>query len=268
MTNPPLAGLKILVTRPRDQAVQLAKAIEQAGGIPLSFPLLDIAPVQDAHFLQQQIKQLPAAQLAIFISPNAVKYGIEALYVAGLSPVDLHNAQLKIATVGKASAQALHDLGFVDVMTPSTRFDTEGLLALLPQVAGWRVMIFRGDGGRELLGDTLRNRGATVEYVACYRRSKSKQNINTLLAAQLISVSSSEALRHLWQMLEMHADPAFSGVRDLPLFVPHARIAELAKLQGWTDVNLTEAGDAGLLSSVLDWAENQTWNSEVVLNIG
>ncbi|MDX8379304.1 MAG: uroporphyrinogen-III synthase [Gallionella sp.] len=267
MTNLPLAGLKILVTRPRDQAVQLAKAIEQAGGIPLLFPLLDIAPVQEAHCLQQQIKQLPAAKLAIFISPNAVKYAIDALYAVGLSPVDLRNAKLKIATVGKGSAQALHNLGFADVMTPSTRFDTEGLLMLLPQVAGWRVMILRGEGGRELLGDTLRSRGARVEYVACYRRSKSKQKMNALLAAQLISVSSSEALRHLWQLVERHADPVLSGVPNLPLFVPHARIAELARLQGWTDVNLTEAGDAGLLSGVLDWAGHQALNSEVILNI-
>jgi len=241
--------LKILVTRPRDQALQLAQAIEQAGGVPLLFPLLDIASVPDAHALQQQISHLSRADLAIFISPNAVQYGMAAIRADGFSVLPG-----KIATVGLGSAKALRELGVADVLAPAERHDSEGLLALpeLQQIAGWRVMIFRGDGGRELLGDTLKARGATVEYVTCYRRSQPQQPVSELLNARpdAITVTSSEALGYLWQMPDVPA-----RLRDTPLFAPHPRIAELARSQGWSQVHLTGAGDEGLLSGLLEWAE-------------
>jgi uroporphyrinogen-III synthase len=113
-------------------------------------------------------------------------------------------------------------------------------------------MIFRGDGGRELLGDTLKARGAEVEYVTCYRRSKPCLDMDVLLSADLITVTSSEAMSHLSQAL------ADSGAFfKKPLFVPHPRIAELARRQGWTNVFLTGAGDEGLLSGLMEWAKHQ-----------
>jgi uroporphyrinogen-III synthase len=250
ITAPPLAGLKIAITRPRDQAAPLAKRIEQAGGIPLLFPLLDIAPAQDQQALHEQISRLAEFDLAIFISPNAVQYGVAAIHaVSGLPQ------KLKIATVGQGSAKALRDLGIANVIAPTERFDSEGLLVLpeLQDVAGWRVLIFRGDSGRELLGDTLKVRGATVEYAACYRRSKPQQDIAALLDAKpdALTVTSSEALDHLWQMLDVTRRDSACG---LPLFVPHERIADLAQRQGWKQVRLTEAGDDGLLSALTAWA--------------
>jgi uroporphyrinogen-III synthase len=244
-----LTGLKIVVTRPKDQAVRLAQRIEHAGGTPLLFPLLDIAPVQDARVLHEQIARLPRFDLAIFISPNAVRYGMAAIRVSGEIP-----AALKIATVGQGSAKALYEAGITNVIVPAERFDSEGLLALpdLRDVSGWSVMIFRGDGGRELLGNTLRERGATVEYATCYQRSKPKQDIGILAgsAPDAITVSSSEALGYLWQMLDVEAQAA---LLDVPLFVPHERIAELARQQGWRRIKLTSSGDDGLLSALTAW---------------
>jgi uroporphyrinogen-III synthase len=288
MANQPLRGLTIVVTRPRDQAAQLARRIEQAGGIPLLFPLLDITAVQDTQTLFEQIARLGQFNLAIFISPNAVHYGIAAICTAGPVPCppqcvggkssssggaegrqlpqsagSASNVSLppslKIATVGQGSAIALRELGIANVIAPTERFDSEGLLALpeLQNVAGWRVMIFRGDGGRELLGDTLKARGATVEYATCYQRSKSQQDAGTLLATvpDAITVTSSEALGYLWQMLNGSARAA---LRDTPLFVPHARIAGLAREQGWLQVQLTASGDDGLLSALITWAGQRT----------
>ncbi|MDD2914375.1 MAG: uroporphyrinogen-III synthase [Gallionella sp.] len=245
-----LAGLKIAVTRPRDQAAQLAKRIEQAGGIPLLFPLLEIAAVQDSQTLREQISRLAQFNLAVFISPNAVSYGIAAIRASGDIPQNL-----RIATVGQGSAKALHESGIADIIAPTENFDSEGLLALpvLQDVAGWRVLIFRGEGGRELLGDTLKARGATVEYAACYRRSKPRQDIAVLLgdAPDALTVTSSEALDHLWQMLD---GAQRDSIRDLPLFVPHRRIADLARQQGWRQVLPSGAGDDGLLSALVAWA--------------
>jgi len=252
--NLPLAGLKIAVTRPRDQAAPLARRIEQAGGIPLLFPLLDIAPVADQSALHEQISRLAQFDLAIFISPNAVQYGMAAIRMAGELPQNL-----KIATVGQGSAKALRELGIAEVIAPAERFDSEGLLALpeLQNVAGSRVLIFRGDGGRELLGDALKARGAMVEYAACYRRNKPQQDAAVLLdaAPDALTVTSSEALGYLWQMLDEAQRDRLCGI---PLFVPHRRIAELARRQGWRQVRLADAGDDGLLSALIAWAQRRT----------
>ena len=249
MANQPLHGLTIVVTRPRDQAAHLAQSIEQAGGTPLLFPLLDITAVSDTKPLYEQISRLGQFNLAIFISPNAVRYGIAAIRTAGAVP-----NSLKVAAVGQGSARALRESGITNVIAPAERFDSEGLLALpeLQNVAGWRVMIFRGDGGRELLGDTLKARGATVEYATCYQRSKPNQDASVLLAAKpdAITVTSSEALGYLWQML---TDSDRAALRNTPLFAPHARIAGLAREQGWQHVHLTGSGDDGLISALIAW---------------
>jgi len=266
MSNQSLRGLTIAVTRPRDQAAQLAQRIEQAGGVPLLFPLLDIAAVQDTKALHEQISRLAQFNLIIFISPNAVSYGIVAIRAAckinrAPDPFLRHcrgGGELKVATVGQGSAKALRELGITNVIAPTERFDSEGLLALpeLQNIAGWRVMIFRGDGGRELLGDTFKARGATVEYATCYQRSKAQLDVQSLLKAKpdAISVSSSEALENLWQTLDSNARATLCGTS---LFVPHERIAKLAREQGWQYVHLTGSGDEGLVSGLTVWASDR-----------
>jgi uroporphyrinogen-III synthase len=254
MADGALAGLKIAVTRPRDQAAPLAQRITQAGGVPLAFPLLEIEAEELTSALREQLSHVAQADLAIFISPNAVQYGLAALRAAG---AELPSS-LRIAAVGQGSAKALREQGITEVIAPTERFDSEGLLALpeLQQVAGLHVMIFRGNGGRELLGDTLAARGAAVEYVECYRRSRPPQDGVALLAAapDAITVTSSEALGYLWDMLD---EGARAALCDTPLFVPHARIAELAQRQGWRRVMPTGSGDDGLLAGLIAWAEKK-----------
>lgn len=249
----PLAGVNVVITRPREQAAGLVQRIAQLGGKPLLFPLLEITAVRDEQALFQQLSRLQQTDLAIFISPNAVRYGMAAIRAAGSLP-----ASLKIATVGQGSAKALHELGVARVIAPHERCDSEGLLAQpeLQNVAGLRVMIFRGDGGRELLGDTLKARGAKVEYATCYLRSKSDLDIGVLLAVapHAISITSSEALVHLWSMLDEQSRARLAAV---PLLVPHDRIADAARQQGWQHVTVTESGDDGLLAGLVAWANSR-----------
>ncbi|MBK8568928.1 MAG: uroporphyrinogen-III synthase [Nitrosomonadales bacterium] len=240
------------------------------------------------------IARLHEFNLAIFVSPNAVRYGMEAIITASnavsssqlSSPSffpladgsDISNkaeghanvstkqynalpATLKIATVGQGSVRALRDYGVTHVIAPQDRFDSEALLALpeLKQTAGWRVVIFRGNGGRKLLGDTLNARGAEVEYATCYQRAKPHQDTSMLIAANpdAITVTSSEALGYLWDMLDSTAKKQLAAV---PLFVPHARIAETAHNLGWSEVVLTGEGDDGLISSLIAWANKNASN--------
>lgn len=253
----PLTGLNIVVTRPREQAVQLSRHIEQAGGNVILFPLLEISPIDDPKPLRDQVARLHEFDLAIFISPNAVRYGMEAIRAAGGLP-----PALKIAAVGQGSAKALRDLGAGNILAPLERFDSEALLALpeLQNVNGWRAAIFRGDGGRELLGDTLKARGAAVEYAACYRRAKPQQDIGALLDANphALTVTSSEALGYLWDMLDGAARAQLAGV---PLFAPHPRIAEAAQRLGWRAAAATAGGDDGLLASLIAWASKLEKNN-------
>jgi len=248
MADSPLKGLNIVVTRPREQAVGLTQSITKLGGNPILFPLLEIAPAADASELNALKQRLSTYDLLIFISPNAVKYGMSAL---GTLP-----SAVRVATVGQSSAQALRDLGITNVIAPTERFDSEALLALsaLQSVAGWKVAILRGNGGRELLGDTLKARGARVDYVTCYERSKPELDADSLLKVgpHALNVTSSEALGNLWQSLTETDRARFAS---MPLFVPHARIAELARQQGWKNIVQTEAGDDGLLAALVAWGK-------------
>ena len=250
MTRSLLNGLQVLVTRPLDQAEGLTLAISAAGGVPLSFPLLDIAPAADTAALYTQLQPLADYDLAIFISPNAVSHGMAAIAAAGAS------LPAQVATVGAGSARALRAAGVSQVIVPTERSDSEGLLAMpeLAHMKGKRVIILRGDGGRELLADTLRARGATVEYVTCYQRSKTRKTLEELLSLhpEVLTVTSSEALFHLREM--MGEDETLLA---LPMFVPHQRIAESATHLGWHEVILSGAGDDGLLASLIAWRDTK-----------
>jgi len=248
----PLAGKTIVVTRPRAQAAPLAEAIVAAGGRALCFPLLEISPAADAAELQRVVTRLADYALAVFISPNAVDYALPAILAAGPWP-----SALRPAAVGPGTVKALAAHGIADCLLPAVRFDSEALLELpelsATRLAGRKVTIFRGDGGRELLADTLRARGAEVDCITCYRRSAPAVGGGELLAAwrsgrlDALTVSSSEGLRHLLALLDAEGH-AF--LRDTPLFVPHARIAENARALGLHKIILTDAADAGLIAGL------------------
>jgi uroporphyrinogen-III synthase len=249
----PLAGLNIVVTRPQEQAGTLQKAIVQLGGSTILFPLLEIKPLTDDVLLRSVISRLHEFQLAIFISPNAVRFGMPAIQRADNLPPDL-----QIATIGLSSAKALTEFGIKKVISPQHRFDSEALLALpeLVDVNDKHILIFRGDSGRELLGDTLKSRGAQVEYACCYHRTRPQKNINTLLDVKpdIITVSSSEALRNLGDLL----DPINRvQLLTLPLFVSHHRIALAARHLGWQNIVLVDEGDEGLISALLHWSAHK-----------
>lgn len=243
-----LSGLKIAVTRPREQASGLAQGIQRIGGKPLLFPLLEITPVGDTQALRELVQQIATYDLLVFISPNAVKYGMAAL--GGLP------SAVRVAAVGQGSARALRELGISGVIAPGGCFDSEALLALaeLQNVAGKRIAILRGDSGRELLGDTLIQRGADLQYIPCYQRSKSNLDIAGLLdaAPDVISVTSGEALAHLWEMAD---ESGRKRLADTPLFVPHVRIAQAAQERGWRQVIVTGSGDDGLLEGLVAWKQ-------------
>lgn len=247
-----LAGRTVVVTRPRAQAAPLAEAIAAAGGVPLLFPLLEISSASDPQPLAEAVARLSDYALAVFISPNAVDYALPAILQRGAWP-----AGLIPAAVGQGTVRALAAQGVSGCIAPHERFDSEALLAL-PELAaecvgGRRVVIFRGDGGRELLAETLRQRGAEVDCVTCYRRSGPDGELSPLLDAwragrlDALTVSSSEGLRYLVDGLDPEGR---RFLQNTPVFVPHPRIAETAQGLGLKRIILTDAADAGLLAGL------------------
>jgi len=246
----PLAGCGIAITRPLDQAQILAAMVKDAGGEPILFPLLEIAPLQDYAAFDAVVERLDSFDWAIFISSNAVQHGMARLLAKRQFP-----AALRCAGVGPMTAAELEKFGVAEVLTPRDRFDSESLLNLpeMQAVAGQRCVVFRGVGGRELLADTLRQRGAAVEFAECYRRANPQRDAGKLAQLwqngrlQALVVTSSEALRNLLAL----AGNDLAWLKATPVFVNHPRIAELAASRGLRAVSATAPGDAGMLETLI-----------------
>ncbi len=246
-----LAGRVVLVTRPAGQAEQLAARVRAAGGTPLLFPTLVIEPVELPAHVVALLRDPRAFNWAIFVSANAVAHGLPHVLTAGTWPPGL-----RAAAVGAGTAAALRARGVAQVLAPSAGSDSEALLAL-PEVEhlnGQHVLLFRGVGGRELLADTLRARGAHVEYVECYRRVRPAVDAEPLRASlrrgelDAVTAASAEALANLLELAGAEWVPQLVA---LPVFVTHVHIAEAAQRLGFRRLHVTPTSDEGLLQGMM-----------------
>ena len=248
----PLANIGVAITRPIDQAKKLTQLIQDAGGTTIAFPLIEIAPLADLTAFSNVIAEINHpnhVDWLIFISSNAVQNGMPHIVKLGIPP------DLKFAAIGPVTAQELKTFGVSKVLTPEGRFDSESLLALpeMQDVNGKKIMIVRGVGGREILADALKSRGAEVVFAECYQRINPQSNCELLATAwqnqqlHAIVVTSSEAMRHL---LDLAGEA--SWLKQIIIYVNHARIAESALQQGLS-VKLTESvGDENMLAAILN----------------
>lgn len=199
MAEGELAGVGVLVTRPEHQAESLVLAIEAAGGRAIRFPAIAIEP-RPEEAVAADAARLPDPDISIFVSANAVRYGLP---FAGTA---------RIAAVGPATAAAIEAAGRRVDIRPAEGFDSEHLLAEpeLVDVSGKVVRIIRGESGRELLAETLRERGAAVDYLAVYTRRAAQPDeaaLSRLEAAwrkgdvRVVTVMSVETLASLEKIL-------------------------------------------------------------------
>jgi uroporphyrinogen-III synthase len=220
----------------------------------LLYPGIEILDPPDPAALDAVIDRLEDFDLAIFISPSAVHKAMTRIRARRALP-----QHLRCAAIGPGGVRALHQFGISEVIAPaagSERHDSESLLAtdFLQDVSGMRVVIFRGDGGRELLRDALSARGARVEAVTCYRRAPPSWDSAPLVQAwargkvAAVIATSSEGLR---QFCERLGAEGTARCRATPLIVPHPRIAEAARAMGMNNVVESGSGDAALLAALL-----------------
>lgn len=223
MTEAALQGVGVLVTRPRAQAIELVSAIEDAGGSAFCFPVLEIAAL-DKNVVAAKAAELPKPDIVIFVSRNAVEYGLE--YTGGG----------KTAAIGPATAAAVKSAGRIVDIQSASGFDSEHLLEelALQDVAGQQVRIIRGNNGRELLAEQLTARGAIVEYLAVYERRLPVISAQTLADIELrwregkiavITVMSVQSLQNLHELL-----PAWckNQLESTPLVTPADRVLKEA----------------------------------------
>ena len=242
----PLKGIGVVLTRPREQSLAAAAELQVDGAHVIVFPALEIEPCFGAPGLDEALGLLPSASMAVFVSLNAVEHGMAAARRRGPWP-----AEVRVAGMGDATANALRNSGFSAVISPVTRFDSEGLLMRpeLQSVRGQNIIIFRGTGGREKLRDALQARGARVTYAECYRRVCPDSDPVPLFAAwargavHAVQAMSAETLVNFVALTGLRGARHFAATT---LIVPHEKIARQAEAKKFGRVIIAAPGEAGL----------------------
>ncbi|WP_068323807.1 uroporphyrinogen-III synthase [Polynucleobacter yangtzensis] len=266
----------IVVTRPSGQARQLievlTRAIEASGvgkrSLPeiLSLPLLTIVPRSDEHLADHIAAVLSDADLVIFVSPNAIE---SVMRLLERDWQDFSKKIIPIGVMGGSSHLALknHGIGLEENPTPiiipknNENWDSEGLWQEL-QALQWnwqkkKVVIFKGEGGRDWLADTLTKAGAAVEAISTYSRvpldldNPAWHLVREMdLSKSLWLLTSSEAVRYLGEVMK---DQFIQNLNSASALCPHHNIADAAELIGFGEVFTSEPGDEALIKSTLAW---------------
>lgn len=249
-TRGDLDDVRVLVTRPADQAVSIRRLLESQGAHVLCLPMQVIEPVRHATHAAQQLHAQRQADYWIFTSANAVRHAHRL--DAGVWPACI--------AVGSATAKALSELG-IDALLPASSQDSEGLLELpaLQDPTQHRFALITGEGGRELIEQTLRARGASIERIEVYRRVSLPYVPATISASlaevDVIMVTNGESLARLH---ELTPDPDRPRLLSRMLVAPSRRVVELALRLGFeqTPLQVERVSDAEYLRCLRHWRQS------------
>lgn len=253
----PLAGLRVLVTRPAHQAAGLCRRIEARGGIPVRLPLIDIAPAGDPQAAALALDAALDADWLIFTSTNAVDAAL------ALRPAVLRHSRARIAAIGPATAAALARAGRAVDLAPAREFRSETLLQApdLAQVTGQRVVVVRGESGRALLGDTLQARGALLTYAGVYRRVRPaipaadvERVLTVPCVPELLVFTSPEALANLFALVP--EGPLRQVLRASQVVVVSEAMVKQAEKMAFVPPPVQAPPDeSGLVDELTRWAQ-------------
>lgn len=249
-----LTGLNVLVTRPAHQQQSLVDAIQDSSASTVSLPLLEITPIPKSEIAPETIaaiQNLDRFDILIFVSSNAAQIGGDL--------IDNYWPQfpvgITVIAIGQTTSRAVTTLLECTVITPEQGSDSEAVLALpqLEDVAGKRVGIMRGRGGRELLQSELTERGAEVTVLEVYERNAIPYDTNEVTellggaSCNVITVHSGESLLRLLELTGDNRDQ----ITLLPLVVPSDRVRKIALDEGFSDVlNARGADDSSMLAAL------------------
>ncbi|TXL16331.1 uroporphyrinogen III synthase [Methylococcaceae bacterium HT4] len=250
-------GKNILVTRPDHQSKNLCKLIEQQGWHAIRFPVIDIQAKPLSTKDIQRIQNIEQYQKVIFVSVNAVNFALQLIN----GKID-RLQKLTCIAVGKASYHALSASGLSHVLMPEQGFNSEAILAMpeMQVLSGQSCLIIRGEGGRELLADSLRERGARVDYLEVYKRVlpiTDNKIIDAYLLQKTLSailIYSGDALKNLVKVLVK--EDFNKHLLNIPLIVISQRVQIMAKTIGFKNIIIAdEASDAAMINALLNGEE-------------
>ncbi len=248
--------IHVLVTRPAHQSQGLIVALSERGASVLSFPTLIIHPVTLEENVKEKILTLVDYDYVVFISPNAVNYGMPHL----LSHFDLKYFKPQFATVGEGTADTLKNFGVKTVLFPENDIGALALLSCLPtNLSNKKVFVFKGDSGNQTLEDELKERGAVVNECICYKRIHTQEDPMPVLHAlirrgiDIIVLTSGESLRSLHALIPPHLLQDFY---QTPLIVVSDRIKSVAELFGFQHTYVAkDASNDAIVNAVQAWYE-------------
>ena len=252
-----LQGQCILNTRPLHQQARLNSLLESAGAFVLAFPAIEIVDCETTAFHSDLADNLKHYDIALFVSRNAVDGAFRFFDDKSLP------SGLRMGVIGQGTWRSLADR-VVDLdqrLILGHPYNSEGLLACdeLRQVAGKDILIFRGQQGRNLLGDELRKRGATVDYCEVYTRQSPLYGAD---AFQQLTTGQFPTLAVFTSNEGMHnALAAINGesrvkMLNIPWLLISERMRESALNLGHNGVIIiaADANDEGIQLTINEWA--------------
>ena len=226
----------ILILRPAEQATDTVRLVERQGWRAIPFPTIEITAANQEKN-REIFSTLETFNWIIFISQNAVHHFVSQL------PQD-HGVLPAIATVGKATTLAAQHAGLVVKVQPEEDFSSEGLLntAVLQRLEGQKILIVRGNGGRELLATTLSQRGAQVSYAEVYQRRLPEADTGWLVQnwrphVSVILATSSQLLDNLITLI---GNALGNLVLETPVVVISPRMQQHAEQLGFKKIWLAD----------------------------
>ncbi|UVK77338.1 MAG: uroporphyrinogen-III synthase [Sodalis sp. Ffu] len=245
--------MSILVTRPSPAGEQLVNRLLACGKFACHLPLIDFLPGSELPLLVQRLDTLSDGDLLFIISQHAIHYAHHWLVQLGVP----WPSRLLYYAVGRTSGRLLYHLGGLSVNYPHEGETSEDLLRLpsLASIQGRQALILRGNGGREMLQQTLRQRGVQVEICECYRRcpvrydGEEQGRRMVALGIDTLVITSGEMLYQFYTLLSKYYSNFW--LMQCRLIVVSERLAMLARQLGWTDIIVANAADNDALMRVL-----------------
>ena len=239
----PLSGRRVVVSRARDQASQLASALRRLGAEPIEVPVIEITePSDEGAGLRSAATRLGSFDWVVVTSPN----GARRLLAAVTDGRSFGTA--KVAAIGPGTAAELARGNIRADLVPD-RFVAEALLEALPPGPG-RLLLARAEVARDVLPDGLRQRGWEVEVVDAYRTVAATVTDDQRAAvsgADIITFTSSSTVERFLEVVGRDALPPVVACIG-PITAATAREHGLA-----VDVEAPVHTIDGLVAALLDW---------------
>ena len=249
-----MSAWRLLLTRHAEDCAALAQTLAAQGVASHCMPLLAIEALAETAEQRSTFAELQRYCAVIVVSKPAARIGLQLLARYATPTPDL-----PWFSVGAATAAVLAEQG-LRVHFPDSGDDSEALLALpalhqaLAAASAPRVLILRGEGGREFLAERLRGQGVAVDYLPLYRRALPQYapgELGRCVRAERLNglvVSSGQGFEHLLRL----AGDDWPALARLPLFVPSPRVAEQARAAGAQIVVDCRGASAAALQAALE----------------